>query len=180
MSCIDSAIIKALVEHIGMNPDDIPTTGGAGSGTSTGEVLDIPVEYNPFRIKKEDMPENALSVGSVICLKFTNGAQLSFLLTSILYKSGSSSTIAAYHFTCYDWKGELRLQESGTHSGYYVFSLLGSTLLDNMVQNEHQIINFTLDSDDTRPLPAYYTLLLMRSLYTMITEVHEFRNNNSA
>ena len=32
MSCIDSAIIKALVEHIGMNPDEIPT-GGANSPT---------------------------------------------------------------------------------------------------------------------------------------------------
>ena len=34
MSCIDSAIIRALVEHIGMNPDEIPTTGGTSSGTS--------------------------------------------------------------------------------------------------------------------------------------------------
>ena len=24
MSCIDAAIIKALVEHIGMNPEDVP------------------------------------------------------------------------------------------------------------------------------------------------------------
>ena len=34
MSCIDAAIIKALVEHIGMNPDDV-TVGG----TSTDTVL---------------------------------------------------------------------------------------------------------------------------------------------
>ena len=32
MSCIDAAIIKALVEHIGMNPDDI-TTGGTSSSS---------------------------------------------------------------------------------------------------------------------------------------------------
>ena len=74
MTCIDSAIIKALVEHIGLNPDDIPT-GGASSGTYTGEVLDIPVEYNPFRIKKADMPENGLHVGSVVSLKFNNNIQ---------------------------------------------------------------------------------------------------------
>ena len=28
MTCIDAAIIKALVEHIGMNPDDVPDDGG--------------------------------------------------------------------------------------------------------------------------------------------------------
>ena len=31
MSCIDAAIIKALVEHIGMNPDDVPV-GGSNTG----------------------------------------------------------------------------------------------------------------------------------------------------
>ena len=29
MATIDAAIIKALVEHIGMNPDDIPTAGSS-------------------------------------------------------------------------------------------------------------------------------------------------------
>ena len=33
MSCIDAAIIRALVEHIGMNPDEIPT-GGVNNNTS--------------------------------------------------------------------------------------------------------------------------------------------------
>ena len=42
MACIDAAIIKALVEHIGMNPDDIPTAGGGGSsGTSTATVIPV-------------------------------------------------------------------------------------------------------------------------------------------
>ena len=39
MTCIDAAIIKALVEHIGMNPDDV-TVGGASSHT------DIPIDVN--------------------------------------------------------------------------------------------------------------------------------------
>ena len=29
MSVVDAAIIKALVEHIGMNPDDVPTDGSS-------------------------------------------------------------------------------------------------------------------------------------------------------
>ena len=29
MSCVDAAIIKALVEHIGMDPEDVPVGGGS-------------------------------------------------------------------------------------------------------------------------------------------------------
>ena len=162
-----------------MNPDEIPTGGDASSGTYTGEVLDIPVEYNPFRIKKEDMPEDGLHVGSVVSLKFNNNIQFTFLLTSILYKSGSSSTIAAYHFMAGEIQAELQLQESGTHSGYFVFALLGGLSLENLVQEGHQLINFTLDTNDTRPLPAYYTILLMSSLNTIISELHEAKNNSA-
>ena len=38
MSCIDAAIIKALVEHIGMNPDDVPIGGSSGSNLSWKKV----------------------------------------------------------------------------------------------------------------------------------------------
>ena len=38
MSCIDSAIIKALVEHIGMNPDDVPMGGGSSENNPSEEV----------------------------------------------------------------------------------------------------------------------------------------------
>ena len=162
-----------------MNPDEVPTTGG-GSGTYTGEVLDIPAEYNPFRIKKEDMPEyGGLNVGSVVNLKFNNISQMTFLLTSVIYKSGSPSTIVAYHLMCDQIQAELRLQESGTHSGYFVFACLGGFSLDNFVQEGHQLINFTPVTTDTRPLPAYYTLLLMSSLRTIISEVHEAKNNSA-
>ena len=37
MTCIDAAIIRALVEHIGMNPDDVPIGGGSGSGSGGSE-----------------------------------------------------------------------------------------------------------------------------------------------
>ena len=42
MSCIDSAIIRALVEHIGMNPDEIPNGGTSAAATYTaGEAIDV-------------------------------------------------------------------------------------------------------------------------------------------
>ena len=40
MSCVDAAIIKALVEHIGMDPEDVPV-GGTTQSHATDELLDI-------------------------------------------------------------------------------------------------------------------------------------------
>ena len=174
MTCIDAAIIKALVEHIGMNPDEIPT-GGASSGTYTGEVLEIPAEFNPFRIKKEDMPEDGLKVGSIIKLKFQNNIRLTFLLTSVTDNSSTNSK--SYYFTAGDMEANLTLQTSGTHSGYYLFALLGGLALENLVQEGYEIIQFNSDFNDNRPLPAYYTLFLLTSLRTIIRDVHETMNN---
>ena len=41
MSTVDAAIIKALVEHIGMDPDSIPSGGGSTSG-GTSDVSLLP------------------------------------------------------------------------------------------------------------------------------------------
>ena len=50
MSCIDAAIIKALVEHIGMNPDDVPIGGGGSDTTSSSPLLQPhkPADGNGF------------------------------------------------------------------------------------------------------------------------------------
>jgi hypothetical protein len=173
MTCIDAAIIKALVEHIGMNPDEIPT-GGASSGTYTGEVLEIPAEFNPFRIKKEDMPEYGLKVGSILKLNFQNNIRLTFLLTSVIDNSSTNSK--TYYFTAGDMEANLTLQTSGTHSGYYLFAFLGGWSIE-LLQEGYEIIQFNLDYNDNRPLPAYYTLLLMSSLRTIIRDVHKAMNN---
>jgi hypothetical protein len=158
-----------------MNPDEIPTGGTASSGTYTGEVLEIPAEFNPFRIKKEDMPEDGLKVGSIIKLKFQNNIRFTFLLTSVTDNSSANSK--SYYFTAGDMEANLTLQTSGTHSGYYLFGLLGGLNLENLVQEGYEIIQFNSDSNDNRPLPAYYTLLLMSSLSTIIRDVHEAMNN---
>ena len=54
MSCIDSAIIKALVEHIGMNPDDVPIGGGSSENNPSEEVAinyDLSDEDNINKLK---------------------------------------------------------------------------------------------------------------------------------
>ena len=177
MTCIDSAIIKALVEHIGMNPDEIPTGGAASSGTYTGEVLEIPAEFNPFRIKKEDMPKYGLNVGSILKLKCQNNFQLTFLLTSVIYNIDTNSN--SYYFDSSGMEAKLTLQTSGTHSGYYTFESIGGWSFEYL-QEGYEIIQFNSDSNDNRPLPAYYTLLLMSSLRSIIKDVHEEEMNNSA
>ena len=50
MTCIDSAIIRALVEHIGMNPDEVPIggSGGGSSAASTSFELEKEPGYCPM------------------------------------------------------------------------------------------------------------------------------------
>ena len=47
MSVVDAAIIKALVEHIGMNPDDVPT-GGSSDTIDVSKYQEYPSDS--FRI----------------------------------------------------------------------------------------------------------------------------------
>ena len=46
MSCVDAAIIKALVEHIGGNPDDV--VGGSSN-------TDIPVDNVSWKLENKDL-----------------------------------------------------------------------------------------------------------------------------
>ena len=68
MSSIDAAIIKALVEHIGMNPDEVPT-----GGSSTDTI--IPVTWSTQNVDGYDMLAFSLPEGQKInygtCLKLT-------------------------------------------------------------------------------------------------------------
>ena len=79
MTCIDSAIIKALVEHIGMNPDDVPIGGGSGSGSGSSEqssstFLDATWSTDNGGIYYQfTLPEGQeIDVGSIIRLDFKN------------------------------------------------------------------------------------------------------------
>ena len=69
MTCIDAAIIKALVEHIGGNPDEVPI-GGGGSTEAVNKLLQT---YSlsegkgfveAFNLKKAHQSEVALHYGS--------------------------------------------------------------------------------------------------------------------
>ena len=73
MTCVDAAIIKALVEHIGMNPDEVPIGGSGSSSGSTEAVNKLLQTYSlsegkgfveAFNLKKAHQSEVALHYGS--------------------------------------------------------------------------------------------------------------------
>ena len=83
MSSIDAAIIKALVEHIGGNPDSIPDgpIGGGGGGGSTNEYIPNP-NYTISLTLNQDLNliissnaflANIIHLGDVIRFSHTNG-----------------------------------------------------------------------------------------------------------
>ena len=89
-STIDAAIIKALVEHIGGNPDSIPD-GPIGGGGSTNEYIPNP-EYTISLTLNQDLnliiSSNAflaeiIHLGDVIRFSHTNGNTHDYYCISI-------------------------------------------------------------------------------------------------
>ena len=78
MTTIDAAIIKALVEHIGMDPDSIPSGGGSTSGGTTvvnGSLVKrggtITVDSsNKLLLTPED-----ITIGDILRIAFDGGYQ---------------------------------------------------------------------------------------------------------
>ena len=69
MSSIDAAIIKALVEHIGGNPDEIPDGPIGGSGSST-----LSFRYEPLNLTYEKSDgDKDLSVNKILPTMFVPG-----------------------------------------------------------------------------------------------------------
>ena len=81
MSSIDAAIIKALVEHIGMNPDDI----GGGGGGDEYKIFDyITITINDKVILHSSMPlAYLIRHGHIIRLKTTTGETIDYICKSI-------------------------------------------------------------------------------------------------
>ena len=93
MSSIDAAIIKALVEHIGGNPDSIPDgpIGGGGGGGSTNEYIPNP-EYTISLTLNQDLNlvissntflTDIIHLGDVIRFSNTNGKTHDYYCISI-------------------------------------------------------------------------------------------------
>ena len=81
MSCVDSAIIKALVEHVGMDPDGVPLgtpiTGKEPITVSEDKKVSIAIDYDTMSIT-----DGKLAVDSRITVN-PGYKQLSYAYTSI-------------------------------------------------------------------------------------------------
>ena len=104
MTCIDAAIIKALVEHIGMNPDDVPIGGGSGSGSggseqSSSTFLDATWD-DTGSLYTFTLPEGQeLDVGSIIRFQQQNSTNIwSQLVINKYLRSGGITTYDVLNF----------------------------------------------------------------------------------
>ena len=76
MSCIDAAIIKALVEHIGMDPDDVDSShGDTKLNMSFGTVEQNGMTY--ITITENDANQPILP-GDMLIVKQKNTSELSY------------------------------------------------------------------------------------------------------
>ena len=163
MSCIDSAIIRALVEHIGMNPDDVPTTGGS-SGVCTGEEHVVPFESHSglFKVKTDDMIQ--LFAGDVVRVTTSKSQIYDYVVVERRMEPDFNYTLC-HNGYLYDFHGD--------DSGYHVISGLG----DNTVQpagtvTSVSLITFTSEQTKIQPLSAFHVLGVVRSLPAIIQYYH--------
>ena len=104
MSCIDAAIIKALVEHIGMNPDDV--VGGGGSSMIQAEWSNNSGQIN---VKLPEGTKIDIGTGFVVCL--AAGGPLGFYCTNI----DDSGVKTQYTFASGQDSAQVKFIDEGTH-----------------------------------------------------------------
>ena len=193
MSSIDAAIIKALVEHIGGNPDSIPdgTIGGGGGGISlelvphpTGQIPEMTTNDDNFMFDYDYSKEMLVPGKTVLrLLRKDNTTIDTFLCSSTNIKNiGVNTSQLTYSFDqVNDGNYDLgRFNDGGSISaqvklvnGAFQLSLLASGLSDtlpNLYQNPHSV-------QVTHPLkkelgfftlkfndPSYATTILLNSI----------------
>ena len=75
MSCIDAAIIKALVEHIGMDPEDVPATGDTKVNVSFGTTEQDGTTYITITENDTNQP---IKTGDMFIVKHIDTSELSY------------------------------------------------------------------------------------------------------
>ena len=85
MSCIDAAIIKALVEHIGMNPDDVPIgSGSSGSNLSWKKVYLYKFTTTDGEFTYQDtnneMNKDIIQIGDIFRVRNSDGELCDYIV----------------------------------------------------------------------------------------------------
>ena len=141
MSCIDAAIIKALVEHIGGNPDDV-TVGGGDSY--------VPVQWREYEMEGYNfagftLPDGVeLQYGDKITLVLSMGGKSEKMigyLNEITGEYGKPAT--EFVFTCMNKVFVFAL--NSTHQAYICDDLAMSMSIDALPDNKSTGISRSSD-----------------------------------
>ena len=85
MSCIDAAIIKALVEHIGMNPDDVPIGGGSSGSNLSWKKVNLSKftttdDEITFQDWINDMNKDLIHIGDIFRVRNSDGELCDYIV----------------------------------------------------------------------------------------------------
>ena len=114
MSCIDSAIIKALVEHIGMNPDDVGSSGAGSDVFDTTKYTKrdiLTVEDDGLYINTTNT-DPAVKLGDIFVVDSTTNGKIAYGFVSSISKyritislySSVDKTYSLFNFE-YNYRG---------------------------------------------------------------------------
>ena len=180
MSCVDAAIIKALVEHIGMDPEDVPIGGGSTGGSHAEEIMTMPdkviktfewvkwsqggYNYPAAKITNSDLPESTLNVGDILRLKNYDGSNTYIDYIVSVVRGGE---IVMTKFNGHSVIMEVR-EDSQTGITHWV-------LLDGAIHESRiGVENILPDNTNTgffRPTYKGTTWQLIRSVYNFVNWV---------
>ena len=161
MSCIDAAIIKALVEHIGGNPDDVPVGEGgktytAGDGISiVNDKIGVNIDTSTMELKdgklavKSGVIDNttryeSITPSSIMSATDDNGVFCPMLAFSeaITLKPGSKLCLT-YNNTHYEFILAEKIQSTtNDHLGLYNYPAFD-------VSKKKHVLVYVEDSSDT-------------------------------
>ena len=122
MTCIDSAIIKALVEHIGMNPDDVVVGGGGSTQNTYTKRTDVQFIDNNGKLAVRNTGTDA-KLGDVIRVHMKDGKTYRLMLVNML----------PFIWIQYDTENHLAHQYTPTldsSSGLMIFDNYSTTSVD--------------------------------------------------
>ena len=100
MTCIDAAIIKALVEHIGINPDDVPIGGGSSGSNLLWSKLELQNFTSTdgkftYQDMNNDMNKEIIRIGDIFRVRKSDGKLCDYLVYGYMEDDNENSRIYA-------------------------------------------------------------------------------------
>ena len=131
MSCIDAAIIKALVDHIGMDPEDVPVgsphecikyTAGEGIAISGDNVISSTSTCQCAAVADEQLKNVSFGTSENNYIVIQSSADLTAIMTAgtMFITENTSSGKRKYYYCIYSNKAmnKIRCINNGAEQGF--------------------------------------------------------------